>query len=114
MASDVVIKVENLGKRYRIGTREASTRVAVKDNETVVIGGLFTSDDVHSENNVPFLGKIPLIKHLFGHSTNTRMERELVVFITPHILTEEHYNVMGRERDKLNRKIRKARTTRLY
>ncbi|MBN2008527.1 hypothetical protein JW960_04180 [candidate division KSB1 bacterium] len=98
----------------RIGTREASTRVAVKDNETVVIGGLFTSDDSKSEAGLPLMARIPLIKHLFGRRTDTRSERELIVFITPHILTKAHYNVMGDERDKLNRKIRKARTTKLY
>jgi type II secretory pathway component GspD/PulD (secretin) len=98
----------------RIGTREASTRVAVKNNSTVIIGGLFTSDDTKSTATLPFLGRIPGLKYLFGKTNTTRSERELVVFITPHILSQEHYNVMENERNKLNSNVRKVRTTRLF
>ncbi len=98
----------------RIGTREASTRVAVKDNETVVIGGLFTSDDSRTNSSLPFLARVPGLKYLFGRKNETHAERELIVFITPHILSREHYNVMGKERKRLKRQVRKTKTAKLY
>ena len=93
----------------RIGTREASTRVAVKDNETVVIGGLFTSDETNTNATLPFWERLPLIKYLFWRSNKTRSERELVVFITPHILSKSHYTTMSKQRNKMNTLIRQQK-----
>lgn len=85
----------------RIGTREAKTRVAVKNGETVIIGGLIKNDKFKAESSTPLLGKIPLINLLFKNRTDSHSERELIVFITPHILTKEHYDIMKTERKSI-------------
>ncbi|MFZ5515773.1 MAG: secretin N-terminal domain-containing protein [Candidatus Zhuqueibacterota bacterium] len=78
----------------RIGTREAKTRVAVKNGETVIIGGLIKKDKLWADSGTPLLEKIPLINLFFKNRTDSKSERELIVFITPHILTKEHYDIM--------------------
>jgi general secretion pathway protein D len=78
----------------RIGPREAKTRVAVKNGETVIIGGLIKKDKLWADSGTPLLEKIPLINLFFKNRTDSKSERELIVFITPHILTKEHYDIM--------------------
>ncbi len=85
----------------RIGTREAKTRVAVKNGETVIIGGLIKNDKLKAESSTPLLGKIPLINLFFKNRTDNHSEREMIVFITPHILTKEHYDIMKTERKSI-------------
>ncbi len=71
-----------------VDTRTANTTVLVKDGETIVIGGLIqdTVQDVVSK--VPLLGDIPLIGILFRKTTKSRQRQELLVFVTPKVLTD--------------------------
>lgn len=69
-----------------IGTREAQTTVLVNDGDTVVIGGLITEDDKKLVAQVPLLGDLPVIGHLFKHDFNSKERTELLVFITPQII----------------------------
>ena len=89
----------------RIGTREASTRVAIKNGETIVIAGLIKKDAIQANSSLPLLGRIPLLNWLFKSSNDTRVDRELIVFITPHILTREHYNEMSNEKNRIEKKL---------
>ncbi|MBD3290216.1 hypothetical protein GF337_15525 [candidate division KSB1 bacterium] len=89
----------------RIGTREASTRIAVKNGETVVIGGLIKKDEIQSNSSIPILGKIPLLNLLFENWNTTIVKRELIVFITPHILTRDHYKSMTNKRNSIQNKF---------
>jgi type II secretion system protein D len=70
-------------------TREADTRVEVKDGETVVIGGLIDEKDVVTRREVPLLGKIPYLGRLFRFNEKTKGRTDLLIFITAHILTDE-------------------------
>ena len=70
----------------RIGTREADTRVLVRDGDTVVIGGLMKDNDVRVTKKVPVLGDIPLLGLLFRHDSVQRQKTEFLVFIRPRIL----------------------------
>ena len=72
-----------------LSTRQTGTTVRVKDGETVMIGGLSQSQLEDRVTKVPLLGDIPVLGHLFRSRTKTRVNSELVVFITPHILTPE-------------------------
>jgi type II secretory pathway component GspD/PulD (secretin) len=87
----------------RIGTREAYTRIAVKNGETAIIGGLIKKDKVKGNSSLPFIASIPLVNIFFKNRNDTNTERELIVFITPHILTEEHYSKMGSRRDEIKK-----------
>ncbi|MEE9257550.1 MAG: type II secretion system secretin GspD [bacterium] len=72
--------------------RQATTTVTVEDGQTVVIGGLIRDDKTVIETKVPFLGDIPLIGLLFRSERKTKVKTNLMIFITPHIVTtpEEH------------------------
>lgn len=68
------------------GTREAETTVLVKNGETVVIGGLISEEDRKLGTQVPLLGDLPVIGHLFRRDYKSKERTELLVFITPQIL----------------------------
>jgi general secretion pathway protein D len=69
-----------------ISTREAVTRVLVKDGQTIVLGGLRDRQRDLSSGGVPILSGIPLIGGLFGSSSRRTNETELYLFLTPRIL----------------------------
>ncbi len=69
--------------------REIQSRVTVKDRRTVVLGGLIRDDVVKIEQKVPFLGDIPLLGLLFRKTNDQRVRTNLLVFITPHIITAD-------------------------
>ncbi len=69
-------------------TRGASTLVRVKNGQTLVLGGLLESRETKSVRKVPFLGYIPLIGWLFTSTSSQRTNTDLVIFITPTIVTD--------------------------
>lgn len=72
-----------------LSTRQTGTTVRVKDGETVMIGGLSQRQIEDRSTKIPVLGDLPLIGGLFRSRAKTAVNSELVVFITPHILTTE-------------------------
>jgi general secretion pathway protein D len=60
--------------------------VRMKNNQTLVLGGLITDDKVLNVNGVPVLKEIPLIKYLFSSKEEVTSRKELVFVITPHII----------------------------
>lgn len=69
-----------------INRRSASTNVAVKDGETVVIGGLITTTETESESKVPVLGDIPGLGVLFRTTVRAKAKTELLIALTPHVV----------------------------
>jgi type IV pilus assembly protein PilQ len=69
-----------------VETRTSQTTLMVKDGETIVVGGLIKTNDDTVVTKMPFVGDIPIIGALFRHKNSTKQERELIVFITPHIV----------------------------
>ncbi|OGK12740.1 MAG: hypothetical protein A2W80_18235 [Candidatus Riflebacteria bacterium GWC2_50_8] len=67
--------------------RTATTELYVKDGETIILGGLITENQLEERNNTPLLDKIPLARKLFSRREKSAKRSELVVFITPHIIT---------------------------
>lgn len=74
------------GAAPAIDTKEAKTKVLIKNGETTVIGGIFVENETNSEAGVPILRHIPLLGHLFKSTSATRSRAELLIFITPRIL----------------------------
>jgi type IV pilus assembly protein PilQ len=70
-----------------INTTEADTRVMVRDNETAVIGGLIRSNETRFESGVPVLKEIPVLGGLFRSSSVSDSKRELLIFVTPRIIS---------------------------
>ena len=70
-----------------ISTRAVSTQVAVQSGQTVLLGGLIQQNDSRTDNSVPYLGKIPGLQWLFGNTERKRGRSELIVLITPRVIT---------------------------
>lgn len=73
---------------FNPNTRGASTLVRVKNGQTLVLGGLLESRETKQVRKVPFLGYIPLIGWLFTSSSTQRFNTDLVIFVTPTIVTD--------------------------
>jgi len=71
-----------------IDTTELTTNVLVGNGETVVLGGVFRTEDIETINKVPFFGDIPYIGALFRNETNSKTKTETLIFITPRILAD--------------------------
>lgn len=67
-------------------TQSASSTVTIPDGGTTVIGGIFRTEESVSRERVPLLHKIPILGALFRNMSQTRKNRELLIFITPRIV----------------------------
>jgi hypothetical protein len=78
-----------------ISLQESDTRVIVRDGETAVIGGLIQEVESKISNGLPVLKDIPVLGGLFRFESNTTKKRELIIFVTPHIIGEvaQHTNM---------------------
>ena len=72
-----------------VNTQSAQTNVVVTDGETVVIAGLTSSETVKTEEGIPLLKDIPILGYLFKRSKKTLEKQDLIVFVTPHIITKK-------------------------
>jgi general secretion pathway protein D len=68
-------------------TRKVTTNVSVWDGQTVVLGGLMREDVQKSEDKTPIIGDIPLIGRLFRTNVDQHIKRNLVIFVTAHLIT---------------------------
>ncbi len=66
--------------------RETETMVVVKDNHTIVIGGLIRDDYAQGEDKIPILGDIPLLGNLFRSNSTKKEKINLLIFITPRVV----------------------------
>ena len=71
-----------------VDTRKVNTIALVKDGQAVVLGGLRKKETTMQVNKVPILGDLPVLGNLFRFEGESTVNTELVVFITPHIITE--------------------------
>ncbi len=71
-----------------IDTREVTTQVLVNDGQTVVLGGILTTQSSNAVNQVPWLGSIPLLGNLFKNTNRTNNKDELLIFVTPKIIRQ--------------------------
>lgn len=72
---------------FAIDTKHIQTQVLVENGGTVVIGGIYEQNEREDETKVPLLGDIPVLGNLFKQKTRTATKSELLVFITPKMLT---------------------------
>lgn len=69
-----------------IQTQELKTQVIIHGDETVILGGIYQTDSAKVKTQLPLIGNIPGIGALVNHNENQQVKRELLIFITPHIL----------------------------
>jgi len=69
-----------------IDKKEAETQVILKDGETMVIGGIYTTKDTETLNQTPFLSKIPWLGKLFQDKFTEKQRNEMLIFLTPRVI----------------------------
>jgi general secretion pathway protein D len=78
---------DNPGTSPPILKRIVSTKMVAKSGETVLIGGLISHTETETENKVPLLGDIPLLGYLFKSTSKREVAQEMIILITPHIVS---------------------------
>jgi general secretion pathway protein D len=97
------VTIQGVGEVPSTIDREANAKVAVRDGESVVLGGLISSQKTEGRGGVPILKDIPVLGWLFRSSTKDANRRELMVFIKPTVLPtpEAAAIAASAEKDKL-------------
>jgi type II secretory pathway component GspD/PulD (secretin) len=92
--------------------RGTKSFLRVKDGQTIILGGLLRNDDANTITKVPFLGDIPFLGAAFKHKNKAGTRRELIIFLTPHILDDQYpYDAQFKEKnahfrwDEINKTI---------
>ena len=94
---DLAVKSDTVGQQVAnvlggtipaIDTRKVTTQVLVDNGETVVLGGIYEQTTNQLVTKVPFLGDLPLVGAVFRNKRNVSTKRELLIFITPRIISE--------------------------
>jgi len=89
---DVDVNKDSVGRStsagFAIDTKHVKTTALVENGGTVVLGGLFTQTDTDEVNKVPFLGDVPLVGNLFKNTVRSSNRTELLIFITPRIVSD--------------------------
>jgi general secretion pathway protein D len=70
-------------------TRAIETRVVVRDQQTVVIGGLLQEREVATVSKVPLLGDLPILGHLFKRTSKSKRKTNLIIMLTPYIVKDQ-------------------------
>ncbi len=80
-----------------VSTRETTTTALIQDKQTVVIGGLRRQEILDQVNKVPLLGDLPLLGGLFKYNGEKVINSELVIFITPQVITSPELTAREQE-----------------
>ena len=73
-----------------IDTRSLNSNVLIKSGDTLAIGGLLQDQTTKAQTKVPIMGDVPILGYLFQSHANERVKRNLLVFVTPTIISQ-HY-----------------------
>ena len=84
-----------------IDTRNAATKVVIGNGQTLIIGGLIKDKSAKGASKVPLLGDIPLLGYLFKSIKDTQDKTELLIFVSPKIITPDELIYMSREEKNL-------------
>jgi len=87
VTQDTVSDVQN-GQAPAIDTQRIGTQVLVNNGETIVLGGIYQQAIISTVSKVPVLGDIPYFGWMFRNSNNFNEKKELLIFVTPRIVTE--------------------------
>jgi type IV pilus assembly protein PilQ len=89
---DLDVNKDSVGRStaagFAIDTKHVQTQVLVENGGTVVIGGIYTQNERDDVTKVPFLGDVPYLGNLFKTRTKTSSKTELLVFITPKVISD--------------------------
>ena len=86
-----------IGEGFVINEQGAQTNVIVQDGETIVIAGLTSDDTQERRSGIPFLQDIPILGHLFKNQNRRNEKRDLVIFVTPHVIKRTKLDLFREE-----------------
>ncbi|MGE0199370.1 MAG: type II and III secretion system protein family protein [Candidatus Melainabacteria bacterium] len=82
--------------------RTTSTTVELEDGESLMISGILTREERNTMSKVPFAGDLPILGGLFRNTDNTKVDKELIVVVTPRIVKQGDYgHILGRDKQAL-------------
>ncbi len=93
-----------------VRTSYAETTVSIKNGETIIIAGMIENEQREDEARVPLLGRLPLLGLLFRQKNTESNNRELIVFLTPRIVTGERPYLRMRDVKKAPKPLRQVAT----
>lgn len=101
--SDAKGTTTGVGGTPTFTVRQAKTSLITADNQTVVLGGLIREDNTRTQAGIPGLRKMPVLGPLFGSDAISKQKTELIVLITPHIITnlEEGAHITHEMKEKV-------------
>ena len=90
---DILVKQDSVGSftvngEPAINVTEIMTQALVSDGQTLVLGGIFQSEELTGDEKVPLLGDLPLVGNLFKKQMRSKDKREILIFITPKIIDD--------------------------
>lgn len=106
------IQVATIGNQTTIpaiNTQEVESNVLLNNNETIVLGGVYKVDKTKGIDRIPFFGSLPVVGFLFRHTREHNEKHELLIFITPKIITagDKTLRTASASKDTLNSKLYK-------
>ncbi len=87
LGSEAVFIAEQ--KYSSIDTRKARTTAVVQSGHTLILGGLIREEKSRARTGLPFLSRIPLLGYLFGSTTDAVRRNELLVMVTPYVISNQ-------------------------
>jgi general secretion pathway protein D len=82
------VNIQGVGEVPTTIDRTANAKVAVRDQDTIILGGFISADASKSKSGVPYLKDLPALGFLFRASSSKRNRKELMVFIRPTVLPD--------------------------
>ncbi len=86
--TDATVKISDTLAAPVFAKRSAQSRVAIRDGQTIVIGGLVEDRKTTTVDKIPLLGDLPIVGVLFGRTQDKKSKTELLIFLTPHVAKE--------------------------
>ncbi|MCL2689221.1 MAG: hypothetical protein FWE57_05170 [Chitinispirillia bacterium] len=91
-----------------VSSRSLTTTVRLNDGETLILGGLIKDQESQFRHKIPVLGSLPIVGGIFRHSGVTRNKTNLVVYITPTVVTRDQIVDLNAELDQFNMRQKKS------
>jgi len=101
---DVFSPLDGKSSKPLINTREADTMIKTRNGQTIVIAGLITDKINDTTKRVPLLGDIPVIGAVFKQVIQEKKKSELVILLTPYVLTDQSIEDIRKEHEERFRK----------
>jgi general secretion pathway protein D len=96
------VTIQGVGDVPTTSSKDATAKVAVRDRDTIILGGLIQTEKDTGNSGVPFLKDIPLLGYLFRSSTKTDSRGELIVLIRPTVLPTPEVAALAARAEKNN------------